>query len=77
MKDFIWNSDGLRDPAKQCTIHEAVHDFKLGFVVIFETREKNGNLVYEVAMDVRFGHELTNLEFRITKLPRANVLVTS
>jgi hypothetical protein len=39
--------------------------------------EKNANLVYKVAADMRFGHELANHEFSITKLPRASVLVTS
>jgi hypothetical protein len=38
--------------------------------------EKKANLVYEVALDVRFGHELANRELWITKLPRASVLVT-
>jgi hypothetical protein len=32
--------------------------------------------VYEVASDVRFGHELANHEFWVTKLPRASVFVT-
>jgi hypothetical protein len=38
--------------------------------------EKSPNLVYEVAWDVHFGHELANREFWITKLPRASFLVT-
>jgi hypothetical protein len=38
--------------------------------------EKKANLVYEVASDMRFGHELANRELWIMKLPRASVLVT-
>jgi hypothetical protein len=38
--------------------------------------EKNANLIYEVVLDVRFGHQLANREFWITKLPCASVLVT-
>jgi hypothetical protein len=34
------------------------------------------NLVYKVVLDERFGHELINREFWITKLPRMSVLVT-
>jgi hypothetical protein len=37
MKGFIWNSDGFGDPAKHLNIKEAVREFKLDFVVIFET----------------------------------------
>jgi hypothetical protein len=33
-------------------------------------------LVYEVDTDLRFGHELANHEFWITKLPRVSILVT-
>jgi hypothetical protein len=40
-------------------------------------REKNANLVYEVAADVQFGYELTNHEFMITKLTHTSVLVTT
>jgi hypothetical protein len=38
--------------------------------------KKNANLVYEVALDMRFGYEFANREFWITKLSRASVLVT-
>jgi hypothetical protein len=38
-------------------------------------KEKNANLVYEIAADVRFGHELANCEFWIMKLPDASVFV--
>jgi hypothetical protein len=41
MKGFIWNSDGLGDTAKHCTIHEAVREHKLDFVVISETGRDN------------------------------------
>jgi hypothetical protein len=37
MKGFIWNSDGFGDPAKHLNIKEAVREFNLDFVVIFET----------------------------------------
>jgi hypothetical protein len=45
---------------------------KLGWNV----KEKNPNLVYEVAADVRFGHELANRDFWVTKLPHTSVLVS-
>jgi hypothetical protein len=39
MKGWVWNSDGLRDPAKHCVIHEAVREHKLDFVFLSERRE--------------------------------------
>jgi hypothetical protein len=44
--------------------------------IVYFLFEKNTNLVYEVVPDVRFGQELANREFWITKWPRASVLVT-
>jgi hypothetical protein len=38
--------------------------------------EKKSNLVHKVAPNVRFGHELANREFRVTKLPQVSILVT-
>jgi hypothetical protein len=35
--------------------------------------KKYVNLVYEVALDVQFGHKLANCEFWITKLPHRSV----
>jgi hypothetical protein len=37
---------------------------------------ENPNWVYEVALDVHFGHELANPEFWVTKLPGASFLIT-
>jgi hypothetical protein len=37
--------------------------------------EKNYNLIFEVALDMRFGHELANRELWVKKLLRASVLV--
>jgi exonuclease III len=37
MKGFIWNSDGLRDPAKHSLIKETVKTHKLDFIIISET----------------------------------------
>jgi hypothetical protein len=39
-------------------------------------KEKTPNLVYEVAVDMHFGHKHTNREFWVTKFPQARVLVT-
>jgi hypothetical protein len=37
--------------------------------------EKNANLIHKLAHNVRFGHELANREFWVTKLPSASCLV--
>jgi hypothetical protein len=39
-------------------------------------KRKNANLIYEAAIDVRFGHKLANREFWIMKLPSMSVLFT-
>ena len=41
MKGWFWNSDGLKDPAKHCIIHEAVKEHKLDFLVLSETGRDN------------------------------------
>jgi exonuclease III len=37
MKGFIWNSDGIRDPAKHSLIKDYVKTHKLDFIIISET----------------------------------------
>jgi hypothetical protein len=41
MKGGFWNSDGFRDTAKHCFVHETIRDLKLDFFAIIETGRDN------------------------------------